>query len=123
LLEQAGFRFAAIAFIAIVRAVVKGVNVRVMRRQVLLQPTMELLDVLFRVQAEGNPALIADDHDFASAAVERRYGRFGAGEKLEIAPFPHEPALGQLAVDDPVAINKDIPHSRKSRICTSVHGG
>lgn len=107
LFEEAGFRLAAIAGVSVVRAVVERVDAGLVLGEVLLQASVQGVDIGCRVMAQGDATLVGDDEDANAGAIERGDGAFDAGQEMKIAPSADVSAFGRLAVDDAVAVEED----------------
>src|SRR5579863_9359995 len=73
----------------------------------LLQLGMQRVDVSRRVIAERDAALVGNDDDTNAGAVEGGDCGLDAGQNMEVAPAADVGALGRLAVDDAVTVEKN----------------
>ena len=121
LLEEAGLRLAAIALILVVWAVVEGVNAGAVGGEVFLEAGVEGVNIGCGVMPERDAALVGDDDDEGSGAVESGNCGFGAGQDVEVAPASNVGALGRFAVDDAVAVEEDTADVGEGGVQGSLH--
>ncbi len=107
LIEEAGKRLAAVALGFVVWAEVEGVDVGVMSAEVLLEGCVDVEHVRRGVEAECDSALIGDDDDAESGAIELRDRVRHAGQRLEFAGGSDVTAFGHLAIEDAIAVEED----------------
>ena len=107
LFEEAGERFAAVALMLIVRAEVETVDFGSGFGQQGLKLVVDFVDGRGGVEAEGYAALVGDDEDTQAGLIEPRDGLGDAGEQFEVLPVGDVLALGHLAVENAVAVEKD----------------
>lgn len=105
-LEEACLRFAALAFVLIVRTVIERIDVGAGRGEVLLQTSMKVLDVGAGGSTQGNAALVGNNDDAYPRAIEGGDGFFDPGEKVKILPAGDVFAFRRLAIDDAIAVEK-----------------
>ena len=70
LFKQTGSRLSAITLIFVMRAIVEGINVCALGRQVSLQPLMECLDIGTAVKSERDAALIHHNDNAAARSIQ-----------------------------------------------------
>src|SRR6266404_2559084 len=90
------------------RTVIKGIYMRIVLSQVLLQFHMESFDVCAGIESQGNATLVADDDDVAPGAVQGRNRQLDTVKKLKVAPGANELTFGKFAVCHTIAIEKDV---------------
>ena len=86
LIEEAGQRLAAVALAAIVRANEKGVDVRAVAAQSLLEGGMDGLDIGGCVETESDAALVGEDDDAQAGPIEAGDCIRDAGEDVKVGP-------------------------------------
>lgn len=118
LLKKTGGGFSACALSVIVRAEIEGVNVRGVASEMALELAVQCLNIIFTVETECDTALVADDQDGAPGAVQRGNGGLGGGKRMEVAPACDVLTLRRFAIDDSVAVEKNILYAieRLSRL-------
>ena len=107
LLEEAGQGLAAVALALVVRADEKSVYMSAEAGEVLLEGGVDGVDVGEGVEAAGDAALVGDDQDEQTGAVEAGDGFSDAGEGMEFGGSADVAALGHLLVEYSVAVKED----------------
>ena len=65
---------------------------------------MHSIQILPRIQAERNPALVGDHDHLPPGAIQLRDRIFHARQQFELLPTGHELAVRRIAVQDAVPI-------------------
>jgi hypothetical protein len=112
LFEEAGEGFAAVALTFVVRAEVEAVDFGSGFCQNGLKLSVDFVDILGGVKAEGDAALVGDDENAQAGPIEPRNGLGDAGKQFEVLPVGDVLAFGHLAVEDAVAVEKDSTQDR-----------
>ena len=107
LLEHAGARLAAVARVALVRAVVHGVDAPAGGRDCRAHARMDVREVGLGVAAEGDAALVRRHDDRHVQLRQHADPVQRARQEREFLPRGDVLALGGLAVDDAVAVEED----------------
>lgn len=69
---------------------------------------MDRVELFFRIQAQGDAALIGNDDDFHARLVQAGDGGSDAREQNELVGRGNVAAFRHLTIDDPVAIEEDM---------------
>lgn len=107
LLEEAWERLAAATFVLVVGTKIEGIDVRSLRFQVALECGVDGGHVGGAVESQGDAALIGDDDDSQSGAVELADRFLHAGQWLKFARRSYVAAFGHFLIQDAVAIKEN----------------
>ena len=110
LLKEPSVRLTAITFSLVMGAVVDGIQPGALTRQVAPHLAVNELQLLNGNPAQRNTALIANHDHSQTSAIHAGNRLDSSREPLELRPVAHISALGQLAVQHSIAIEKNVTH-------------
>ena len=95
------------------RAIIEAINVRPMGGEMFLKPGVKPVDIFLCVLAQRHAALIADYDNLSTGAVQRGNSGLSAGQEVKVARAADVSPFRWLAIDDSIAIEKDIANVRE----------
>lgn len=98
---------AALALILIVRTEVEGVYVCTMRPEQVVKASVEGFHVRGCVETKSDAALVGDDDNLQSGAIESREGPGYSGQDVEISPGGYVASLRHFLVQNAVTIEEN----------------
>ena len=110
LLKKPSARLSAIAFAVVMGAVVDRIQPGALTRQVAANLVVKEIQLLNGNPAQCNTALIANHDHSQTSAIHAGNRLDSSREPLELRPVAHISALGQLAVQHSIAIEKNVTH-------------
>ncbi len=122
LFEHSRLRLAAMALTIIMRAIVDGVQMGPVRREMFCQPLVHVVQICVRVQSQGDAPLVGDHNHFAPGAVELRDRLLDTGQHFELLPGSDEGA-NRTPIQHSVPIQENVGNICKISGALAVHHG
>jgi hypothetical protein len=110
LLKKPNAGLTAIAFAVVMGAVVDGIQASALTLQEAPHLAVNELQLINGKPAQCNTALIADHDDSQTGAIHASNRLDGSRKPLKLRPVAHISALGQLAVQHSIAVEKNVTH-------------